>query len=116
MKPSKIIRAMKQGREIRAQRAAILAQPRPRGSGPDIARLVQRDIEARAKVGQRKYGERLKSHNGRDALTDAYQEALDLCCYLRQEIAEREHIRSFIVGYRVTKNTQPKNAGRKIRK
>jgi hypothetical protein len=31
----------------------------------------------------------LRAHNGRDALVDAYQEALDLCVYLRQVIQER---------------------------
>lgn len=29
------------------------------------------------------------AHNGRDALVDAYQEALDLTMYLRQAIEER---------------------------
>ena len=28
--------------------------------------------------------------NGRDALVDAFQEALDLCVYLRQAIYERD--------------------------
>jgi hypothetical protein len=36
----------------------------------------------------------LQPHNGRDALADAYQEALDLVVYLRQEIAEREDLRA----------------------
>jgi len=63
-------------------------QPTPSGSGPDIATLVQADIEARAQKGLRTYGERLKPNNGRDALVDAYQEALDLCMYLRQIIEE----------------------------
>jgi hypothetical protein len=32
----------------------------------------------------------LQAHNGRDALLDAYQEALDLAIYLRQALAERD--------------------------
>lgn len=40
--------------------------------------------------GRRKYGTPLQAHNGRDPLVDAYQEALDLCVYLRQAIAERD--------------------------
>jgi hypothetical protein len=32
----------------------------------------------------------LQAFNGRDALRDAYEEALDLACYLRQAIAERD--------------------------
>ena len=56
----------------------------------DIAEKVKADIEKRAQVGLRTYGERLTIHNGRDALWDAYEEALDLCMYLRQAIEERE--------------------------
>ena len=67
---------------------ATCEQPTPSGAGRDIATLVQADIEARAKKGLATYGERLKPHNGRDALVDAYQEALDLCMYLRQAIEE----------------------------
>jgi hypothetical protein len=29
-------------------------------------------------------------NNGRDALLDAYEEALDLACYLKQAILERD--------------------------
>lgn len=50
-----------------------------------IADMAQRDVD-----GQRKYGTRLQANNGRDALVDAYQEALDLCVYLRQVIEERD--------------------------
>jgi len=32
----------------------------------------------------------LVPHNGRDALRDAYEEALDLCQYLRQALYERD--------------------------
>jgi hypothetical protein len=41
-------------------------------------------------MGRRKYGTALEANNGRDALMDAYQEALDLAMYLRQAIAERD--------------------------
>ena len=57
----------------------------------DIAKLVKADIEQRACVGERKYGVRLQPFNNRDALVDAYQEALDLCMYLRQAIEERAY-------------------------
>jgi len=69
---------------------AGVVQPMPEGSGPDIIELVKNDLELRAVIGKRKYGERLKPHNGRDALVDAYQESLDLSMYLRQAIVERE--------------------------
>lgn len=64
-------------------------QPEPSGRGPEVAPLVIADIVARVKMGEKKYGERLRANNGRDALLDAYQEALDLALYLRQEIEER---------------------------
>lgn len=65
-------------------------QPTPKGTGPAIGDLVCADIMARNELGIRKYGEALRAHNGRDALVDAYQEALDLCQYLRQAIEERK--------------------------
>lgn len=51
--------------------------------------LVLADLEARIAKGAKDYGEPLTTHNGRDALWDAYEEALDLCLYLRQAIEER---------------------------
>lgn len=66
----------------------IKAQPTPKGIDVDIANLVSTDIQVRAEGGEKKYGERLKPFNGRNALWDAYQEALDLCMYLRQMIYE----------------------------
>jgi hypothetical protein len=56
---------------------------------PAIQDLVIADIEARKAVGFERYGTLLQPFNGRDALMDAYQEALDLCQYLRQAIEER---------------------------
>ena len=45
---------------------------------------IAEDIEARILLGEKKYGRRLQSHNGRDAWLDAYQEALDCINYGRQ--------------------------------
>lgn len=59
-------------------------------TGEDIFPLVLADMEARRKQGLEKYGRPLTSFNGRDALQDAYEEALDLAQYLRQAIAERD--------------------------
>ena len=56
----------------------------------DIQSMVIADIEARRELGIRRYGTALQAHNGRDALRDAYEEALDLAVYLRQVIAERD--------------------------
>lgn len=56
---------------------------------PAIWDLVIADMQARDAEGRRKYGTPLQPFNGRDALVDAYQEALDLVVYLRQAIEER---------------------------
>ena len=54
----------------------------------DIAKLVEKDIEERVQKGKIEYGERLRAFNGRDALQDAYEEALDLALYLKQALIE----------------------------
>jgi hypothetical protein len=66
-------------------------QPAPKESPHSevILTLVKKDLDSRANEGYKKYGTFLKSHNDRDAMWDAYQEALDLAMYLRQAIAER---------------------------
>jgi len=48
------------------------------------------DMHARDALGRGRYGTPLQPHNGRDALSDAYQEALDLAVYLRQALYERD--------------------------
>jgi hypothetical protein len=75
-------------------------QPLPvPNDSPDIQSMVIADIEARRQVGIERYGTALQAGNGRDALRDAYEEALDLACYLRQAIAEREQQPMIRVGY-----------------
>lgn len=63
--------------------------PTPNKSVP-IWDLVIADMKDRDEVGRERYGTPLQTNNGRDALLDAYQEALDLVIYLRQEIEERK--------------------------
>lgn len=66
-------------------------QPAPRKSnGPAIWDLVIQDMRVRDALGRERYGTPLQPHNGRDALHDAYAEALDLAVYLRQAIFERD--------------------------
>jgi len=55
----------------------------------EVLPLVQADLAARIAKGATEYGEPLTTHNGRDALQDAYEEALDLCVYLKQAILEK---------------------------
>jgi hypothetical protein len=67
----------------------IVDQPAPTPSDrPSIQSLVRADLEEREQVGIQRYGTPLQAHHGRNALVDAYQEALDLACYLRQAIEE----------------------------
>lgn len=70
---------------------AARKEPPPRRNDlPFIQNLVQADIEKRKEYGLNKYGTLLQPFNGRDALMDAYQEALDLVVYLRQVMFERD--------------------------
>jgi hypothetical protein len=65
-------------------------QPEPvKGDGRSVQDLVREDIDQRKLHGMRTYGTLLYRNNGRDALRDAYEEALDLVFYLRQAIEER---------------------------
>lgn len=57
---------------------------------PAVWDLVQVDMCERNHVGRARYGTPLQPNNGRDALKDAYAEALDLAVYLRQAIYERD--------------------------
>jgi hypothetical protein len=57
---------------------------------PPIFKYVIEDVYKRHKKGVETYNVPLQPFNGRDALIDAYQEALDLCMYLRQAIYERD--------------------------
>ena len=57
----------------------------------DIAKIVQDDIEARAQLGEKKYGGRLEvgsRNNMISPLQNAYEEVLDLALYLKQELLE----------------------------
>jgi hypothetical protein len=60
----------------------------PNGN-PSIQDLVIVDLQRRKEQGQEKYGTVLQGFNGRDPLIDAYQEAIDLCQYLRQALFEK---------------------------
>jgi hypothetical protein len=66
-------------------------QPLPiKNDALDIQSQVIADIEARRLVGISRYGTALQPNNGRDALLDAYEESLDLACYLKQAMVERD--------------------------
>lgn len=66
-------------------------QPLPaQNDHPRIVGRVHGDIDARSQLGYRRYGTHLQPYNGRDALRDAYEDAIDLVLYLRQVIYERD--------------------------
>jgi len=69
---------------------AATHQPPPKPGREDVGPMVLADIQARIDMGIEKHGVPLQTHNGRDPLWDAYQEAIDLCMYLRQAIMERD--------------------------
>ena len=65
------------------------AQPTPTpNAGVPIWELVIGDMRERDRIGRERYGTPLQTFNGRDALQDAYEAALDLAVYLRQPIEE----------------------------
>jgi hypothetical protein len=67
-------------------------QPDPTESvnSATVIQKVLEDFVGQAEKGLIHYGTVLRTHNGRDALQDAYEEALDLCMYLAQAIMERD--------------------------
>jgi hypothetical protein len=83
-----ILNSENQGKD-RLRQAAEQPKPVPNERG-SIQRMVRRDLLLREKLGKARYGTVLQAHNGRDALRDAYEEALDLACYLKQLMVERD--------------------------
>lgn len=78
-------------RQERKEQSANHDQPPPIANDhPPIWNIVVMDMLNRDHVGRKRYGVPLQPHNGRDVLRDAYEEALDLCAYLRQAIYERD--------------------------
>lgn len=64
-------------------------QPLPQSGGLPVQDALILAIRERREYGIRKYGRPLETNNGRDALTDAWEEALDLLTYLTQVRLER---------------------------
>lgn len=66
------------------------AQPAPTGNGSPVAVEVVKDLLLRREHGVKKYGTELKAGNGRDALSDLYQELQDALMYTKQALMERD--------------------------
>lgn len=69
---------------------AVQDEPDPQPGREIVYAEVMTDIAHRAEVGREKYHTYLMTHNGRNPLVDAYQEALDLVVYLKQALMEQE--------------------------
>lgn len=104
---SPMIRAVIRAIELR-RTGANAAEPPPKPSDePATWDLVREDIEARNQAGIAKYGVALKAFVGRDQMTDAYQEALDLVVYLRGGIQERSETISAMREALATESLEP---------
>ena len=68
-----------------------MTQPNPTHTAASVpvAEHVIADLRRRTAQGVKTYGVPLSTHNGRSALQDAYEEALDLAQYLKQAIMEQ---------------------------
>lgn len=80
----------KECRKIVMTNKAAIHEPDPIPGDKIVLELVMKDLNDRAEIGKEKYGTYLMTNNGRDALMDAYQEALDFVMYLRQAVEERK--------------------------
>lgn len=78
----------------KAMREAILGEQQPEPTStdePSAHDLVIVDMAARKEFGLAKYGSLLQPGNGRDNLQDLYEELLDACVYIRNEIERRNN-------------------------
>jgi len=62
----------------------------------NIWNLVISDMKHRDEMGTAKYGKPLSLHDGRRTLQDAYEECLDMACYLKKAILEEAENKSNI--------------------
>lgn len=65
-------------------------QVKPHKGKEVVLRHVLNDLVSRAEHGKGIYGTYLETFNGRNAVQDAYEEALDLCMYLKQILLEMD--------------------------
>ncbi len=65
---------------------------------PSMHDKATEDMQSRKELGASRYGVALQPCNGRDAVRDAYEEALDGSAYLAQAVWEQEHPEATWVG------------------
>lgn len=69
-------------------------QPLPTAGRECVQDALIAQIEERKKLGIERYGRPLETHNGRDAVQDALEEAIDLAVYLKQVELEMHDLRA----------------------
>ena len=67
-------------------------QPLPVPGRQSVTNALLHALAERRQYGTMKYGRELETNNGRDALKDAWEEAVDLVVYLTQMRLERGDI------------------------
>lgn len=72
------------------QRDPSRDQQAPVPKGTDVQQALIRALRERREHGIRKYGQPLMTEDGRDTLRDAWEEALDLACYLTKALLQRD--------------------------
>lgn len=60
----------------------------PEGGKREVQQALIDAIASRRDLGIRKYGQPVMTHNGRNPLRDAWEEAIDLVVYLTQMMLE----------------------------
>jgi hypothetical protein len=69
-------------------------QPLPTPGRECVQDALIAEIQARKALGEERYGSPLMTHNGRDAIRDAREEAVDLAVYLMQVELEVRDLRT----------------------
>jgi len=70
---------------------AATSEPSPLPGQSTVADKVIDDINERVQLGLNKYGTKLMTFNGRNALVDLYQELIDATMYIKQLLMEEEN-------------------------
>jgi hypothetical protein len=74
----------------RDKESHAIPQPAPTGNGAVVLDAVLEDFRVRGEMGLKKYGTKLRTFNGRNALVDLYQELQDACLYAKQRLMEED--------------------------
>lgn len=77
--------------------------------GPEARRLFEEILQQQERKGIDTYGHVLSTENGRDALLDALQEAVDLFQYLTQARMENERLRERVAALEAAVRIERRN-------